>query len=564
MVIRGKGPPVGREMPEEVIQVGAVPSPVNVTEAMAMVHAGLGFLAAADAVQLPCEVQAQCLQGFEQADAMSTAGRAQMLAAFAKARGYCADGAYSPKMWLFHQTRVTKGCAAGHVGWARRAAAHPRVVAALGAAEVSTSWARSICEWSGRLPGACREEADKILLGAARQGLDLWDLTRLAGEMFEKSRPQDPEDDEPGRVFEDRSVRLAATFGGAGVLSGDLTPECAAVIGTVLEALSAPAGAEDARSHEQRYHDGLAEAMRRLVAGGLVPDRAGQPAKVVAHISLADLLELDAGSALLDEWAGRVRARWAGARAALPVTPGDGGAWLDGEAARAFACDASVTPVVTGEVDPGVLEDLVRLCAELAGHGPGRCASAPAGPAGGEAPRQDGTAGAGETAGQVEAASPGGTAGLVPPAERGREALERAVIGKAVELVSGPGGLASFLRRRQLGARLGGPSLPLDVGFSENVPAGIRNAVRLRDQHCRWSGGCLQPASACEIHHVTHKSRGGKTSVNGCVLLCFFHHHVMIHRMGWTLVLNPDGTTTAWNPDRTKVLHSHGPPARAG
>ena len=30
------------------------------------------------------------------------------------------------------------------------------------------------------------------------------------------------------------------------------------------------------------------------------------------------------------------------------------------------------------------------------------------------------------------------------------------------------------------------------------------------------------------------------------------------------LVLNPDGATTAWNPDRTKVLHSHGPPARAG
>jgi predicted MPP superfamily phosphohydrolase len=42
--------------------------------------------------------------------------------------------------------------------------------------------------------------------------------------------------------------------------------------------------------------------------------------------------------------------------------------------------------------------------------------------------------------------------------------------------------------------------------------------------------------------------------------LCFFHHQVCVHRWGWTLALNPDGTTTAWNPDRTKVLHSHGPP----
>jgi len=47
-------------------------------------------------------------------------------------------------------------------------------------------------------------------------------------------------------------------------------------------------------------------------------------------------------------------------------------------------------------------------------------------------------------------------------------------------------------------------------------------------------------------------------------LLCTYHHQIVIHRWGWALVLNPDGTTTAWNPDRTKVLHSHGPPARAG
>ena len=44
-------------------------------------------------------------------------------------------------------------------------------------------------------------------------------------------------------------MRLETTFDGAGVLGGDLTPECAAVVGAVLDALSAPAGAEDTRSH---------------------------------------------------------------------------------------------------------------------------------------------------------------------------------------------------------------------------------------------------------------------------------------------------------------------------
>ena len=74
----------------------------------------------------------------------------------------------------------------------------------------------------------------------------------------------------------------------------------------------------------------------------------------------------------------------------------------------------------------------------------------------------------------------------------------------------------------------------------------------------------MKPASACEVHHTTHKAHGGKTSATDCVLLCPFHHQIVIHRWGWTLVLNPDGTTTAWNKDKTKTLHSHGPPARAG
>jgi hypothetical protein len=33
--------------------------------------------------------------------------------------------------------------------------------------------------------------------------------------------------------------------------------------------------------------------------------------------------------------------------------------------------------------------------------------------------------------------------------------------------------------------------------------------------------------------------------LGNCVLLCRFHHLIVIHRWGWTLVLNPDGTTTA-------------------
>ena len=400
--------------------------------------------------------------------------------------------------------------------------------------------------------------------------MDLADLAGLAGEIYARSRPEDPGQDRD-QGFGDRSVKLETTFQGAGVLTGDLTPECASIVGTVLDALSAPAGAEDDRSQAQRYHDALHEALQRLVTAGLLPERAGQPVKAWAHISLADLMVLDGSSALQQEWTSRVRAAWAARRAQASAGGGDGGAWLDGDAAAAVACDAAVAPVVTGEVNPDALEDLVRLCVQLdrLGH---RGAVGDTSTDDGTS-RGDGGVEAGrQRRGPAAAARgrprrrPGGQArdALAPETARAWEALERAIIGKAVDLVSGPGGLASFLRRRQLGARLGGPSLPLDIGYAETIPAGIRNAVILRDRHCQWAGRCHQPASACQVHHVRHKANGGPTSVKDCVLLCFFHHQVVIHRWGWTLVLNPDGTTTAWNPDKTKVLHSHGPPVRPG
>jgi len=518
-----------------------------------MLTSAMSYLAAAEATQMPAEVQAQALTTLERLDAMETAARALILAAFTAGQGYCQDGDYSPRSWLIHQTRVTKGTAADHAGWSRRTGTHPRVLAALATGDISKSYARTICGWTDRLPEDCRDSADAILVSAAQMGMELPDLAALAAEIEARSRPDVPDQDGPR--FEDRAVRLETTFGGAGVMTGDLSPECAAVVTAVLDALSAPRGAEDDRSHAQRYHDGLEEACRRLVAAGLLPERAGQPVKVWAHISLVDLIDLDIGSKLQQEWTERVRGQWAAARAAASVRGSDGSAWLEGDAADGFACDASVTPVVLGTVNPAVLEDLVQFCLDLAGHGPGRCTPTHT--------DQD------QTDQDHTASDPAGLGGPLPapqplPPGLSREALEQRIIGKAVALLSGPGGLASFLRRRELGGRLGGPSQPLDYGYSDDVPAGIRNAVKARDQHCQWAGGCDQPASACEVHHLRHKAHGGKTSLDNCLLLCRHHHQVMIHRMGWTLVRNPDGTTTAWNRDRSKVLRSHSPPARAG
>jgi hypothetical protein len=607
--------------------MGAAPVFANVSEALDVARAALGYLAAADATGLTSDEQAGCLRRLERLTSVTTAARASVLGAFTFGKGYSADADYSPRAWLIHKTGITRGAAVSHTAWAKRAAAHPRVFAVLaGDGDVSESFARTICLWTDKLPAASRDAADGILIGGAVSGLALQDLAVLASEMLARSwqpdqqdpadglkdrdrRPEEPHDesggDDPGsdtggrddadrdrpaadgrdrpgedphgqpgddgdgsgggdgqsdadgssdEVFEDRALKLLVTFQGAGVLHGDLTPECAEIVNTVLDALAVPAGPEDTRDKGQRYHDALQEAMTRLIASGLLPERGGQPVKAWVNISLADLMLLDGSSALLDEWTDRMRGRFAAHRAASAGGGGDtGGAWLDGDAAQALTCDAVLAPVVTGDVDPAAFDDLIRLCVELdkLRHDHDRISG-----------------GGGMARGCVR---PGSTQpGLAWPGTarsgnaRSREALEQAIVGKAAALLSGPGGLASFLRRKLLGARLGGPSLPLDIGYSDTIPASIRNAVKLRDLHCQWAGGCDQPASACDVHHTRHKADGGQTSLKDCILLCRFHHQIVIHRWGWTLIVNPGGTTTAWNKDKTKVLHSHSPPARAG
>ena len=190
--------------------------------------------------------------------------------------------------------------------------------------------------------------------------------------------------------------------------------------------------------------------MRRLAASGLLPERAGQPVKVWAHVSLAELRAMDDGSVLETEWVTEMRIRWSARRAeAANGTGGDGGAWLDGDAARAVACDAAITPVVTGDVNPGVLDDLVALCLQLAGHGP-RCQPQPdATPADAPAPASDAYP-ASNPAPAGNPAQPGNPGPATDPGPAGsgespsgvallssmsREAIRQAIIGKTVSFL---------------------------------------------------------------------------------------------------------------------------------
>ncbi|HEV3289054.1 MAG TPA: DUF222 domain-containing protein [Streptosporangiaceae bacterium] len=547
--------------------------PGSVTEALVLLDRALDHLNAADVASLPTQIQAEALRALGRAEAKHTAAQARVLGVFAGQGGFEDDGHGTARTWLKWQTRVTTGAAAGAIGWARRLMAHPAIERALAAGELSPSWARQICGWTDRLPDDRRDDADEILVVAARGGASLAALAGLAQEIYERCAPADAEDG-----FEDRWFRLGITFRGAGRAEGDLTPGCAAALAAVLEALGKKAGPEDVRTGAQRRHDALEEACRRLIRAGMVPARAGQPTQVLVHLTLAQLRGLPGAPAAEDAWAA--------ARASQP-------GWLTGPEADAALCDATIVPVVTGHVDWAALDQLTDaflLACDL-----GRHTGPPASPATATGPADSGSGQPGQTAGAAadlaQTGQPAGPAGTgqqagagppapfpgpsLPPASTGhgytcgggdasphlgplspatRDRLRRALLGLAADALSGPEGLAARLRATLHSRTLTSISLPLDTGAAtETIPAHLRRAATTRHPHCAFPG-CDQPATVCDIHHLIPRARGGPTSLHNLVPLCSFHHLTAIHRWGWTLALHSDGTTTATSPDHTRTL----------
>jgi Domain of unknown function (DUF222) len=448
--------------------------PATAAQAMAMVTTGLSWLATINATTLTAAEQAGVLRGLEQAQSRHTAARASIMTAFHTAGGHESDGHPTTRSWLQWQTQLTRGAACGAAGWMRRLTAHPAIAHALANATISESWARELCKWTDTLPPGARHDADTILLAAATAGAELADLAQLAEQIRQRTAAPDTDGTDDG--FTDRYLNLSTTLGGAGVLRGELTPQAAAAVQAVLDALGKRHGPEDTRTKGQRHHDALEEAARRLIASGNLPDRAGQPTQIMLHMTLDQLRGLPGADITEAAWAGPL------------AGPG-------------ADCDATIIPIVTGHTDPHVLDQVTSLLLSEHNH------------------TQDHDT----TTASAAFTSHGASAPQHQPRPRDaaetarRQLTERAVrqilIKHAADLLSGPGGLAAALRNGISDRLAASVSLPLDVGATvEIIPAHLRRAVTARDRHCRFPG-CNQPPAACQPHHIIPRSQGGPTSL---------------------------------------------------
>src|SRR5215469_2477233 len=487
---------------------GTAPAaPQSVADALAMARAAAGYLTTPDAAALDGIACGEVLVALGEIQGRLAAAHSEFLRRFDAANGHDADGYGTSAAWLAAKTRIARKDARAAVRDMRRFNHRPVLRDAVAAGEISSSWAAAIQDWTRDLPAELRCDTDQILLDAAAAGADEDDLITIAGLALERWRQQHPDEDEDN--FDERMVRLGTTFGGAGAVRGDLTPECTAAISAVFDALGKKRGADDRRTRDQRYHDALQEACQLLIRARMVPGRAGADTQAIVHIPLSQLRDLPGASDLEDAF---LRARLG--------EPG----YLAGKDAEVAACDAMIVPVVTGHADMTVIDTIIELSLAAA-HG----------------------------------AAPGqARCGMTAEAWR---AHRYAIARLAIDFVSGPSGLAAALRTGLLTPPFNTPSLPLDIGYSETIPASIRRAVTLRDRHCAWPGpgGCDRPPAACDVHHLHHKKDGGQTSVTSCGLFCGFHHDICIHRWGWQVILHPDGTFEATSPDGKQTLRKHRP-----
>jgi len=119
----------------------------------------------------------------------------------------------------------------------------------------------------------------------------------------------------------------------------------------------------------------------------------------------------------------------------------------------------------------------------------------------------------------------------------------------------GPDALDGLLCDSQIETILTTGENPLAVGRrTRTVNPALRRAILQRD-------ACVCTADACtsryrlQAHHVTPYSQGGPTEPENLTTLCWYHHHVVIHGMGYRI--DPDTP-----PQRRRFLKppGSGPP----
>jgi len=125
----------------------------------------------------------------------------------------------------------------------------------------------------------------------------------------------------------------------------------------------------------------------------------------------------------------------------------------------------------------------------------------------------------------TEAAETNGEAGVVLEAgpKVGRQVLEAILCDSNIEVIAKTGdGVYMNYGRRQRTATASQKRALLDRYPGRCAADGCDSRYRL------------------EAHHLTSWAQGGQTNLDEMVLLCWFHHHIVVHRRGFMIYKHPE------------------------
>lgn len=250
--------------------------------------------------------------------------RLRRLAEIERRRAFERDGHLSAASWLASTYKVTWGSARDQVRTARALEEMPETLRALDEGELSMSAVRILVAARDADPSAF-QRCEKELVEAARIH-SMNDLQRVAAYWRQAvEREQALEGEE--KMRERRRLHASVTFLGMVRVDGDLDPETGETLLTalraVLDAESRSSREDDDRTPAQRRADALGEICRQWLDLGHRPSVGGEKPHVTVTVDVDALANTAGGTSELDH-----------------VGP------IDPEAARRFACDASIRRVV--------------------------------------------------------------------------------------------------------------------------------------------------------------------------------------------------------------------------
>lgn len=268
------------------------------------------------------------LDDLERTDRFVDAERGRTVAELERREVFARDGHLSLASWMASRHGVAPSTAASHVRMARALEQMPVAAEALASGEVSSA-AVSLLASAQEIAPERFAKSEATLVDAART-VPVTQLRSTVAHWRESADAERAAEDEERR-FERRRLHLSATLEGTVRVDGDLDPDTGQTVLAALRAVEDAdlrsregSGAEDSRTPAQRRADALGEVCRQWLDLGDRSVVSGERPHVVVTMDL-ESLEGRLGRRCELEDAGR----------------------MTSETARRWACDASITRVIT-------------------------------------------------------------------------------------------------------------------------------------------------------------------------------------------------------------------------